>query len=300
MGPQRSNRVTTPKVVRRLSCALVVAFGTLGVGTDPLVSQAEGLTLAPVTASLQPADVPFGPGERFNYKVKWGFLSLGGGSLSVVGVEEIRGVPSYRIQLRMKGGRLGLNVDDDFSSWLGVEDLASRRFIQDIDEVNYERLREYEIFPEERRWEQRNIEEEADAETNAVIDDQGETTNSAPLDEISFLYWVRTLPLEVGKSYTYNNYFKDRGNPVVLNVLRTETIEVPAGTFETIVVQPVIQSKGMFSEEGEAEVFFTNDAQRILVRLETKLSIGNLSLHLESVEHGRRLAGTPRPLTTGN
>lgn len=216
-------------------------------------------------------------------------------SLSVVGVDDVRGVPSYHLQLRMQGGRLGLSVDDTHSSWLGVEDLASRRYIQDIDEVNYERLREYEIFPEEKRWEQRNIEPEADEVTNAKIDAEGETAVNTPLDDISFLYWVRTLPLEVGQSYTYTNYFKETGNPVVLNVLRTETIEVPAGTFETIVVQPIIKTRGMFSEDGEAEVFFTNDEHRILVRLETKMKVGNLSLHLESVVGGRRIAGAAMP-----
>lgn len=287
----------TTRVIRG-AALLAVALGVGGV----LPAGAQVLELpTPVEASLKPAQVPWGPGERFNYKVKWGFFTLGGGSLSVEGVDQIRGVPSYRIKMRMKGGRLGLNVDDDFSSWLGVEDLASRRFIQDIDEVNYERLREFEIFPEQQRWEQRNIEPDADEATNAEIDDEGPTTNGAPLDEISFLYWVRTLDLEVGQTYTYTNYFKDKGNPVVLQVLRTETIEVPAGEFETIVIRPIIQTKGMFSEDGEAEVFFTNDEQRILVRLETKLSIGNLSLHLESAEMGRRLAGAegPNP-TTGN
>ncbi len=293
--------VTATRRGQRPHQARGVMIGVLGVVLSSATAHAQTPTLLePVRASLSPASVPFGPGERFTYKVKWGFFTLGGGSLHVVGVDNVRGVPSYHIKLRMKGGRLGLNVDDAYSSWLGVEDLASRRFIQDIDEVNYSRLREFEIFPEEQRWEQRNIEEDADEATNALIDAEGETTGPTPLDEISFLYWVRTLPLEVGETYTYNNYFKDSGNPVVLKVLRIETIQVPAGTYETIVVQPIIQTKGLFSEGGEAEIFFTNDADRIMVRLETKFSIGNLSLHLESVQKGRRLAGTPGTRSTGN
>lgn len=280
-----------------LRVPLLLAVGCLLAGTLGTPAAAQVPVPEQVTVSRSPAPVPFGPGETFTYKAKWGIFSLGGGtSLSVVGVDDVRGVPSYHLELRMKGGRLGLSVDDNHSSWLGVEDLASRRYIQDIDEVNYERLRKYEIFPEEQRWEQRNFEPEADEATNAVIDAEGETAVNAPLDDISFLYWVRTLPLEVGESYTYTNYFKETGNPVVLNVLRTETIEVPAGTFETIVVQPVIKSKGMFSEDGEAEVYFSNDERRILVRLETKMKVGNLSLHLESVTDGRRLVGAAWPV----
>ena len=44
-----------------------------------------------------------------------------------------------------------------------------------------------------------------------------------------------------------------------------ETITVPAGTFRTIVVQPVIQTRGLFSEGGRAEVYFTDDDRRLLI-----------------------------------
>jgi len=259
--------------------ALAPVFGSSGAAHAQNTDSRPVTPIAPVRASLQPAAVPWGPGERFTYKVKWGFLTLGQGSLAVPTLDTVRGVPSYHIQLRMKGGKLGMNVDDDFSSWLGVEDLSSRRFVQDIHEIRYKALREYEIYPEEGRWERLDR------------DESGETQDANPLDEVSFIYWARTLPLEVGESYEYSNYFKDTGNPVVLNVLRKETIEVPAGTFETIVVQPIIKTKGLFSQDGEAEMFFTDDERRMLVRLETKMSVGNLSLHLEGFQEGRALAG---------
>lgn len=263
----------------------------LGLGAALAPSQVQAQTgvdvpaIAPVRASLQPAPVPFGPGEQFTYKVKFGFLTLGQGVLAVHAVDTVRGVPSYQLKLAMNGGKLGLNVNDDYRSWLGIEDLATRRYIQDIHQVGYHRKREYEIYPEERRWERLDV------------DEDGETLADAPLDEVSFLYWVRTLPLEVGDTYTYQNYFKDRGNPVVLHVLRKETIEVPAGTFETIVVRPIVQSRGLFSEDGEAEVYFTDDDRRMLVRLESSMSIGNLSLHLETYQEGRALAASSSAVT---
>ena len=272
-----------PKKVRSGMAGIGVIALTLVVAVPAWAQDTAGSipTVAPVRSSLQPAPVPFGPGEEFTYKVKYGFMTLGKGSLGIPGIETVRGVPSYHIRLTMNGGKLGLNVNDDYSSYLGIEDLASRRYIQDIHQVRYHKKREYEIYPDERRWERLDV------------DEDGETLADKPLDEIAFLYWVRTLPLEVGESYTYRNYFKDRGNPVVLHVLRRETIEVPAGEFETIVVQPIIQSRGMFSEDGEAEVYFTDDDRRMLVRLETKMSIGNLSLHLETFQHGRALASAP-------
>ena len=223
------------------------------------------------------APVPFGPGEHLTYKVKWGLFNIGEGHLEVSELDTIRGAPVYHLSLRMKGGKLGLNVDDHHQSWVDVRNLVSLRFIQDIDEVNYERLRHYEFYPSERTYERVDLGEGGDIAT------------SLPLDDIAFVYFTRTLPLEVGDTYTVPRYFKESGNPVVINVLRKEVKEVPAGTFNTIVVQPIIKTRGMFSEDGNAELYFTDDERRLLVYMKTDFSIGNLTLHLESIEEGTSL-----------
>ncbi len=235
---------------------------------------------APVTVSRDIAPVPFGPGERFTYKVKWGIFSLGQGALTVDGIESVRGRAAYQLSMTLDGGRLGLTVKDDHDSWMDVETLSSLRFRQNIHEVNYKRLRQYEIYPDERRWVQDNGE-------------TGETMDDVPLDDISFVYFARTLPLKPGDVYTFDRYFKESGNPVELRVLRRETIEVPAGVFDTVVLRPTFQTSGMFSDGGEAELYFTDDERRILVYMKTKLSIGNLTLHLEDIQIGRPLASMP-------
>ncbi len=230
---------------------------------------------APVAIQSAVAPVPFGPGESAQYEVRLGRLSIGRGSMEVLGVEAVRGRPSYHVSWRIEGGLPLLRVRDHFQTWMDVTTLATRRFIQDIDEVRYERLRHYEIYPEEKRWELLGT---GDAET---------FTTDRPLDDISFIYYVRTLPsLEVGRTYTLHQYFREDRNPVILNVLRTERIDVPAGTFDTIVIQPIIQSGGLFGEGGNAELYFTDDEERLLVRMVTRgiPLLGNLSLHLTSVE----------------
>ncbi len=256
--------------------------GTLVAGLAAAVpaSAQEDLIPPPVTARRAIAPVPFGPGERLTYKVKWGIFNLGQGALTVEGIETVRGRPAYQLSMTLDGGRLGLTVKDDHDSWMDVETLSSLRFRQDIHEVNYKRLRQYEIYPDEGRWEQNNGE-------------SGETMDAIPLDDISFLYFARTLPLKAGDVYRFNRYFKESGNPVVLKVLRRETIEVPAGVFDTVVLQPTFQTSGMFSDGGEAELYFTDDERRLLVYMKTKLSIGNLTLHLEDIQTGRPLATMP-------
>ena len=94
-----------------------------------------------------------------------------------------------------------------------------------------------------------------------------------------------------GKTYTFNRYFKEDGNPVTVRVLRRQKVTVPAGTYNTIVVQPIIKTKGLFSEGGQAELYFTDDDKRILVQLKSKVKIlRSLDLQLTGYNPGTRLA----------
>lgn len=229
--------------------------------------------------SRTPMAVPFGPGERAEYQVKLGAINAGNAVMEITGVEPLRGLPSYHVSWTVEGGVLFARVNDRYQSWMDVTNLASRRFLQNLHQVRYRSERHYEIIPEGKQWER------------IGTDERGTFTTDVPLDDIAFIYYVRTIPLVVGETYTLNRYFREDRNPVTLRVLRKETIEVPAGTFNTIVVQPIIKAGGLFGEGGNAEVHFTDDHRRILVRLTTKgvPLLGNLTFHLRSLREGTPL-----------
>jgi hypothetical protein len=225
------------------------------------------------------APVPFGPGERMCYQVKVSLLGgAGHGSMEVVDTQSVRNFTTYRLRFAIKGGMRFARVDTKLQSWLDVSTLIARRFEQDQKEVRYKRHRIIDFLPEEGRWER------IDGGGGGIL------ATKEPLDEVSFLYFVRTIPLEVGRTYTFNRYYKAEGNPVVLKVLRRERVKVPLGKFDTIVVQPIIQTSGLFGEGGQAELYFTDDARRLLVQMRSKMPVlGRLSLVLESYEPGQPL-----------
>ena len=239
-------------------------------------AQSNGAAQQVAPAAPKYADVPFGVGERMTYRVRLGIVGeVGIGSLEVAELDTVQGRPSYELRFKLEGGIPFAKVNDDFRSWLDVQSLVSRRFKQDQHEVKYKRQRTFEFYPEERRWQRLDINESGVLPTNE------------PLDDVSFLYFIRTLPLEVGKTYTFNRYFKEDGNPVTVKVLRKQTVTVPAGKFNTIVVQPIIKTKGLFSEGGQAEVYFTDDHRRILVQLKSKVKIlKSLDLTLDGYTPG--------------
>ena len=193
--------------------------------------------------------------------------------MEVLGITEVNGHDTYHTRLHIRGGIPLARVDTRMDSWVDVDGLFSRRYEEDKHEIRYKRHRIYDFYPESRSYRMR-----ASGEVGSLPTDE-------PLDDLAFLYYARTLPLRVGDSYTINRYFKEDGNPVVLNVLRRETITVPAGTFNTVVVQPIIKTDGLFGEGGEAEVYFTDDERRILVYLRSKVPlVGSLNLSLREYE----------------
>jgi hypothetical protein len=214
--------------------------------------------------------VPFGVGERLDYEVRFGSIKVGNGSMEVKEITEVRGRPSWHTIFRIQGGIPLYRVNDTYESWFDVNTLNSLRYHQDVDEGSYERRRRYEIYPE------RGMMKEGDKPE--------EPTVNAPLDEGSFLYFVRTIPFEVGKTYEFARYFKAQGNPVRIRVLRRETVTVPGGTFKTVVLQPTFQTKGIFSQNGRAEVWITDDERRMMVQMKSKLSFGSLNLFLKGAK----------------
>jgi hypothetical protein len=216
-----------------------------------------------------PGKVPFRVGERLTYQAKVNFLSAGAATMSVEDVEAVRGRPSYHTVFDVKGRVLFFHVADHYESWFDTTDLVSLHHVQHIDETKYSADRTYDFYPDRRVYVRNGVE-------NPSVAD--------PLDEGSFIYFMRSIPLEVGKTYEFNRYYHLDRNPVVIKVERREHITVPAGEFDAIVVQPVIKSKGLFSENGQAEVWFADDSTRQLLRLKSKLPVGTLYLELKQVE----------------
>jgi hypothetical protein len=237
-------------------------------------SGAQVVSPAPSTQSAATstrAKVPFGPGERMEYDVKFGAIRVGNAHMEVVALDNLRGRAAWHTAFWVNGGNFLYRVNDVYESWMDAETLSSLRFVQQLEEGGKQTERKFEIYPERAVFVQ-----------TSKKPPKEEPSVSSPLDDGSFLYFLRTIPLVVGQTYDFNRYFRPDRNPVRIRVLRKERINVPAGTFNAVVVQPVIKTKGIFSENGHAEVWLSDDDRHIMLQLKSKLSFGSLNLYLKS------------------
>jgi hypothetical protein len=65
-----------------------------------------------------------------------------------------------------------------------------------------------------------------------------------------------------------------------VKVLKRERIEVPAGKFDCILVEPVLKSEGVFQSKGSIFVWLTDDERRIPVLVKSKVPVGSISVSL--------------------
>ena len=242
----------------RRSAAVVIGLTAL------LLSAAIALS-----AQEPAAGAPFAPGEVLTYRAVSGrFGPFGTGAMRVMGPVDIRGEPALELAFDFRG-RLGVfHVEDRTRSWIGVDHLRSLRYAKAERSPLGSHREEVEIYPDEGRW--------IDAAGRS-----GETECEHPLDELSFLYYIRSLPLPDGAEYTLVHHFDPGRNPVSLKVLGRERTRVPAGEFETVVVEMRVRDERVSA----VRLFLTDDPSRIPVRIESSAPwIGSTRLLLIGVD----------------
>jgi len=195
---------------------LILLLATTGiVGSAATARPSSGP--APQEATL--THVPFKVGERLTYAAKVNFMSAGQANMSVEDIEPIRGVPTYHTIFNVKGRVLFFHVDDHYESWFDTTNLVPLHHVQHIDETKRQIDKVYDFYPDRRVY---------------VRNGQENPSVEQPLDEGSFIYFMRSVPLEVGKTYEFNRYYQPDKNPVIIKVDRREHISVPAGEFDAI------------------------------------------------------------------
>src|SRR5882762_705865 len=275
-------RISAARKGTAMLVAALLAGGSLeaqdAVCTGKIVagSSSSSSAVAPVAATSTrpvppvPPAVPFPVGERLTFNAKYGIFSVGSATMEVMGIDTVHSVETVHIRFRISGGALWYHLDQTIESWVGRYDFRSRRFSSVQDERDKHRERRYEIFPD-----------------SGFYREQGRDTTFAtvlePLDDASFLYWIRTVPLEVGKKYEYARYFRPDRNPVIIEVVKRERVSVAGKKWRAIVVSPKIpQGRGIFAEKSETHIWLSDDPQRLVLAIQSKFSFGQVTLKLKN------------------
>ncbi len=269
--------------IRRLAAgalALALGWGSAPAGQadepaaqDSVVGYYDSLyqqVLPPDTfTSLMPEYVGFGEGERLVFAMQYGLVTAGDATLEIRNIAEIDSTPCYRIVSDARTNKFFsafFKVRDRYESYMDTLELVSLRYEKHIREGNFKRDKVVDF----------------DQRRHVAIYPEGDMPIAPRTqDVLSALYYVRTLPLEVGQAISLANHIDGKNYPLVVKVHRKETVTVDAGTFDCIVVEPMLRGPGLFQQKGRLTVWLTDDKYKMPVLMKTKVVIGHISAVLK-------------------
>ena len=109
--------------------------------------------------------------------------------------------------------------------------------------------------------------------------------NGFTWDVISGFFYLRTQPLDIGKTIFIDIFDSNKFYKAKVEVLRKEKIEIPnRGEVSTVIVKPELQSEGLFQSKGDVLIWLTDDEKKIPVRIQTKVPVGNVVAELKDSE----------------
>jgi hypothetical protein len=234
----------------------------------PLVSL--GLcTFAPRSADA--FQLPFTVGEKLTYDIsieKGG--SVGEGTMWIEGPEDIRGTSTYRLRFDSRVRVVLFKGVSSSSSWFDPVSKSSLRYVKrERNMLTHEDVA-VDMYPREKRW--------TSADGNA-----GTSPDDSPLDELSFIYFIRTLELTPGAVYQFDRHFDAARNPVIVRVVRPEIIPTALGELRTVLVEMHVRDPKHYKGEGVIKLNITTDACRLPARIESTMPlVGKAILTLKS------------------
>ena len=225
------------------------------------------------------SEAPFAPGERLQYSVGYGILPAGTMELRLVGLERVGGRVAYHATSSAESNRAVsflYELVSNEESWFDAERFHSLRYRRRTVENDEPRVKEV-------RFDQA-------ARTRTVVDEDGSESHPASpnaVDQLAMLYYIRTLPLETGARFVLRNQADPADNPITIRVLKEERVRVPAGTYETFVLDLQVKTdNGVFKKGGENRVWVTSDHRHVPVRISSKIGIGSFQAELVSFRAG--------------
>ncbi|KPJ53006.1 hypothetical protein AMJ39_06265 [candidate division TA06 bacterium DG_24] len=217
----------------------------------------------------------FSVGEKLVYSVRYGFINAGQAILEVretVPVDSIEcyhfiseavSNPTYSILFR---------VHDIIHSYADTDSLYTRQFTKHIEEGHF-RANETVIF---------------DRESGMVVYPDDEMVEMVPdaRDVLALLYHVRMLDFDVGDVINVDSHYNRENYSLAVKVLRRERIENAVGTFNCLVISPVLRVTGILQPKGDLTVWVTDDYWKIPIMMRSRMIIGSVQVMLEDIELG--------------
>jgi hypothetical protein len=218
----------------------------------------------------------FQVGEKLTFDISYGFVTAGEAVMEVPSMRLINDRRAYEVNVKAKSlpsFDWMFKVRDRYTTYIDEQGIFPWRFDQIVREGKYSR--DFAAFFD------------PIAKTAKTTDGNTHKTPQYVHDIVSAFYYVRTLDLsklKKGDVIKLENFYKDRSHPLNIKILGRQKVETEAGTFNTIVLEPLVVEGGLFKNEGSIKIWLTDDHNKMPVKMSTKVLIGSIDAELSKYE----------------
>ena len=261
-------------IVYSANSQTIASEDTLGINDNDVLivdSLSKEIYQVPPLRTLE--NRAFRVGEQLVFDIAYKFVVVGTATMSIPDTQWVNGRPCYHVLTTARSNKFFdtfYKVRDKVETFIDIDGLFPWKFEKHIREGKY-RANRYVDY---------------DQHNQIAIYNKKDTLAVPPFIQgvLSSFYYVRTIPLEVKKSFDIDNYGDGKLYPLRILVHRKMRVEVPAGEFDCIVVEPVLREEGIFKHKGRMAIWLTDDERRIPVLLKSKIPIGSIDVKLKEIK----------------
>jgi hypothetical protein len=214
----------------------------------------------------------FGFGEHLEYRVGYKFITAGTASFDILPKPITKnGRPCYDIRFVVRSLESLdwlYTVRDEYRTVMDAAGIFPWEFNQRLREGGYSR--------------------DFSATLDQINHVARTTDGNFPItpyihDVVSALYYIRTQNLRAfknGSVLPLRNFFNKDCHDLGVRILGRQTVEVAAGKFTCIVVEPLVKEGGLFKSDGRILIWLTDDDRKVPVKVSSKIPIGSIDAEL--------------------
>ena len=252
-------------------------FFVVAVCSPAAQPQGSITTIGPAARIVAPPPTyHFPDGQSFVYNAEWHFFTAGTSTVKLEAVGNEHRVSAIADSAGMANMIYG--VHDRFEALFDSKTFCSTGVTKHIEEGAHKRESKV-TYDYPKRKSILN-------ETNLKSGETKYAENDIPpcvTDVVTGFYYLASLPLQPGTSYTFPVNDGGKTAEVTAQVEGKDKVKVPAGTYQTIRVSAEATS-GTLKGRGKVWTWFSDDASHTPVQMRAKLTWGTLLFRLQRVE----------------
>ncbi|NBA84479.1 DUF3108 domain-containing protein [Emticicia sp. CRIBPO] len=219
----------------------------------------------------------FQAGESFDYKVKFGILTIGAANIDVDDkIYMVNSRPCYKVNVLGKTAGITdiFRVKNTYRSYIDTSAIVPQKFLYSARERDYKRDQTFSFDHQSNRV----TKVEKDEATNYKVPNNIQ-------DVISGYYFLRTIDfskLKIGQTVSAPLFFDDELYNMAVKYNGKGRINTKFGKIEVLKLNPILPKNNLFKGEDAIRIWVSNDKNRVPIKLEVDFSVGTAVMELRS------------------